>query len=132
MTSLPNTWALGEEFLILPINLIENKQISIRIAGNTCDGDDVYYYQSHDELRLPIIKENQTLYVGVFGMGAYQEILSGIGGVHHCLNREENDLIIFKKNGKLKNYFVRNAQSFGSIKKRLLYSKKSDMKKFGK
>ncbi len=49
MTCLPNTWALGEDFLILPINLMENKTISVRLAGNTCDGDDVYYFQSKYE-----------------------------------------------------------------------------------
>lgn len=130
MTSLPNTWALGEEFLILPINLVENEQVEVRLAGNTCDGDDVYYYQSRDKFKLPIIKEGQTLYIGVFGMGAYQEILSGIGGIHHCLNREENDLIIYKKKGKYHFYAVRNAQSFNHIIKRLLYAKKTDLKRF--
>jgi len=130
MTSLPNTWALAEEFLILPINLTENKKIPVRLAGNTCDGDDVYYYQSKKEFMLPEIKDGQTLYIGVFGMGAYQEILSGIGGIHHCLNREENDLIIYKKKGKNKFYYVRKSQSIKYLFKRLLYKKKSIMKRF--
>lgn len=130
MTSLPNTWALHEDFLILPINLIENKQIPVRLAGNTCDGDDVYYYQSKQEFMLPEIKDGQTLYIGIFGMGAYQEILSGIGGIHHCLNREENDLIIYKKNNKYKFYQVRKAQTLKYLFKRLLYKRKSIMKKF--
>lgn len=131
MTSLPNTWALSEEFLVLPINLMENKQIPVRLAGNTCDGDDVYFYQSSfDNFTMPEIKEGQTLYLGVFGMGAYQEILSGIGGIHHCLNREENDLIIYKKKGKYHYYAVRSAQSFDSIIKRLLFAKKTDLKRF--
>lgn len=130
MTSLPNTWALQEDFLILPINLIENKMIPVRLAGNSCDGDDVYYYQSKPEFMLPEIKEGQTLYIGIFGMGAYQEILSGIGGIHHCLNREEHDLIIYKKKNKNCFYYVRPAQPLKYIFKRLLYKNKRTMKKF--
>ena len=130
MTSLPNTWALGEEFLILPINLLENKKIPVRLAGNTCDCDDVYYYQSQDPLILPEIKNGQTLYIGIFGMGAYQEILSGIGGIHHCLNREENDLIIYKKHYKTNFFYVRKAQRLQFLFKRLLYKNKCVMKKF--
>lgn len=130
MTSLPNSWALSEDFLILPINLWENKKIPVCLAGNTCDCDDVYYYQSKDEFMLPEIKEGQSLFIGVFGMGAYQEILSGIGGIHHCLNREENDLIIYKKNHETKYYHVRKAQSQKYLFKRLLYKNKSTMKRF--
>lgn len=130
MTSLPNSWALGEDFLILPINLWENKKVPVYLAGNTCDCDDVYYYQSKEKFMLPEIKEGQTLFVGVFGMGAYQEILSGIGGIHHCLNREENDLIVYKKNYQNKFYYVRKAQSQKYLFKRLLYKNKSTMKKF--
>lgn len=131
MTSLPNSWALSEDFLILPINLIENKMIPVRLAGNTCDGDDVYYYQCKNEnFMLPEIKEGQTLYIGVFGMGAYQEILSGIGGIHHCLNREENDLIIYKKKGKNKFYHVRKSQNIKYLFKRLLYKNNKDLKRF--
>lgn len=130
MTSLPNSWALSEDFLILPINLWKNKKVPVRLAGNTCDGDDVYYYQSKEEFMLPEISNGQTLYIGVFGMGAYQEILSGIGGIHHCLNREENDLIIYRKNHQTKFYHVRKAQTIRYLFKRLLYKNKSTMKKF--
>lgn len=130
ITSLPNTWALGEEFLILPINLAANKLIPVRLAGNTCDCDDVYYYQNNEEILLPEIKEGEELFIGIFGMGAYQEILSGIGGIHHCLNREENDLIIYKKNNKDKFYNVRKSQSIKYIFKRLLYQKHKDLHKF--
>lgn len=130
MTSLPNSWALQEDFLILPINLIENKQIPVRLAGDTCDGDDVYYYQSKEELLLPEIKDGQTLYIGIFGMGAYQEILSGIGGIHHCLNREEHDLIIYKKKNKNHFYYVRHAQTINYLFKRLLYKNKKNMNRF--
>ena len=49
---------------------------------------------------MPEIKKDEELYIGVFGMGAYQEMLSGIGAIQHCCSLEENDLIIYKKNNK--------------------------------
>ncbi len=131
MTSLVNTWALKERFLFLPINLANNKLIKVRIAGDTCDGDDVYFYQNSEKYCImPEIKKGETLYIGVFGCGAYQEILSGIGGIHHCLNPEENDLIIYKKNGKNVFYKIRGSQNEKAIFKRLNYLKVKEMKRF--
>ena len=123
VTTLPNTWALHEDFLLLPVNLTENKMIEVCLAGNTCDGDDVYYYQNeNNKIYMPEIKDGQKLYIAVFGMGAYQEILSGIGGIHHCLNREEHDLVIYHQNNKLKYYKVRGRQPIKQIFKRLKYT----------
>ena len=131
MTSFVNTWALKEKFLFLPINLVENKLIKVRLGGDTCDSDDVYFYQDDKQyLLMPQILEGQTLYIGVFGCGAYQEILAGIGGIHHCLNPEENDLIIYKQNDKNVFYKIRGAQSEKSIYKRLNYLKTKEMKRY--
>jgi len=133
MTSVSNTWALNEEFLVLPINLMENKLLKCKLAGDTCDCDDTYYQQTKEKyVLLPEIKEGQTLYIGFFGIGAYQEILSGIGGIHHCLNAEENDLIIYKKKNKNVFFKIRGAQSINHIFKRLNYKKKSRMKVYKK
>ena len=108
-----------------------NKLIKVRIAGDTCDGDDVYFYQNSEKYCImPEIKKGETLYIGVFGCGAYQEILSGIGGIHHCLNPEENDLIIYKKNGKNVFYKIRGSQNEKAIFKRLNYLKVKEMKRF--
>ena len=58
---------------------------------------------------MPKIKKNQKLYIAIFSIGAYQEIISGIGGLHHCLIPEGNELIITKnKNGSLKYIPLKN------------------------
>lgn len=130
ITSLPNTWALGEEFLILPVN-INHELIPTLLAGNTCDCDDVYYFQTKDGyVLMPKIEKDEPLYIAVFGMGAYQEILSGIGGIHHCLNLEETDLIIYDKNYKTNLYKIRDKQTPTAVMKRLNYYKKSELKRF--
>ena len=131
ITTLPNSWALKEDFLFVPLNHLDNEFVEVAIAGNTCDCDDVYYYQNKTKLKMPkILKaDKEPLYIGVFGMGAYQEILSGIGGIHHCLNREENDVIIYDKNLKQAIYKVRARQTIEDIFKRLKYDTKT-FKKF--
>lgn len=131
MTSFINTWALKENFLFLPINLQNQRIIKARLAGSTCDSSDTYYYQDNQKfLYMPEIKEGETLYIGVFGIGAYQEILSGIGGIHHCQILEENDLIIYKKNNKTIFYKIRGRQTLKSVFKRLNYLKTKEMKRY--
>lgn len=38
-----------------------------------------------ERLTLPETEPRNELYLGFFGTGAYQELLSGVRGVHHCL-----------------------------------------------
>ncbi len=131
MTSLINTWALKEKFLFLPLNVKNRKIIKVKLAGATCDSSDVYYHQEDDNcVYMPEIKNGEDLYVGVFGMGAYQEILSGIGGIHHCQTLEENDLIIYKKKGKLIFNKIRAKQELKYIYKRLNYWKPKNMREY--
>jgi len=99
MTHLPDSWALGQEFVVLPINGWERPGKLVRLGGITCDPDDTFH--KNREMFLPEFSKNKELYVGVFGVGAYQEMISGIGGVHHCLLPEGCEVIIYKKDGHL-------------------------------
>ena len=102
MNFAPDSWALNQNFLILPLNLLENKKVKVRLGGLTCDPDDTYFKQEKENyLYLPEIKEGQKLYIGVFGIGAYQEMITGVGGVHHCFIPEGRELIISKNNNEL-------------------------------
>jgi arginine decarboxylase len=63
------------------------------LGGITCDSDDVYPpHGSPSPLYLPC--ETDELYVGFFGIGAYQEMLGGVRGTKHCVLPEANELII--------------------------------------
>ena len=42
MTSFPDTWALGEHFICLPLNHLDRPFRRVRLGGITCDRDDVY------------------------------------------------------------------------------------------
>ncbi|HEX2911262.1 MAG TPA: arginine decarboxylase [Chloroflexia bacterium] len=98
MSMLPDTWALKQPFIILPLNGYDCPTKRVWLSGLTCDSDDVYRSgEDDDTVVLPDVsymKEGEELVIGVFMTGAYQDMLSGIGGVHHCLLPEPSELII--------------------------------------
>jgi arginine decarboxylase len=95
MSSIPDSWALGELFVVLPLNNLDSNFQQVQIGGITCDSDDVYPpKKSNAKLFLPENTEN--LYIGFFNIGAYQEMLGGVGGSKHCVIPEADELIIDK------------------------------------
>lgn len=98
MSSLPDTWALKQPFIVLPLNGYDRPVKRVWLSGLTCDSDDVYRSgEDDDTLLLPDIEymqDGEELVIGVFMTGAYQDMLSGIGGVHHCLLPEPSELVI--------------------------------------
>ncbi len=93
MTSFPDIWAIGERFIALPLNHLDEPFRRVLLAGITCDSDDFYPLpNSPAVLYLPTVTEN--LYVGFFAIGAYQEMLGGVRGAKHCVLPEAMELII--------------------------------------
>lgn len=95
MVALPDSWGIGQKFIVLPLNGYDRPPQQVWLGGLTCDSDDVYR-ESGDPgyLTLPTIRPDEPLYLGFFSTGAYQEMLSGVRGVHHCLLPEAKELII--------------------------------------
>src|SRR5260221_2699580 len=95
ITTLPDTWGIGEKFLMLPINKWDNEYHRVVLGGITCDSHDYYDSEEHiNEVFLPKLASNEPkdetankepLYVGFFHTGAYQDQISGYGGIKHCL-----------------------------------------------
>ena len=89
ITTLPDTWGIGEKFLMMPINKWENEYQRVVLGGITCDSHDYYDSEEHiNEVFLPKLNGEaaaEPLYVGFFHTGAYQESLGGYGGIQHCL-----------------------------------------------
>lgn len=93
MSSFPDSWALGEHFIVLPLNHLDQPFQQVQLGGITCDSDDVYPPKpSHSPLYLPI--ETDELYIGFFSVGAYQEMLGGVKGSKHCVLPEAVELIV--------------------------------------
>lgn len=132
MNMTPDMWGIQQDFTILPLNLLENDCVPVCLGGETCDPDDRYFLQDKNvKLFMPKIKEGQELYIGVFSIGAYQEIISGIGGVHHCLIPEGYELIIYKDHkNKIQYYQPEMEEQTEKVLKILDYSNKNYVKKF--
>ena len=85
------------------------------LGGITCDSHDYYDSEEHiNEVFLPKVKSMvRPLYVGFFHTGAYQDQISGYGGIKHCLipspkhvivdhDLMENELIGYTQKNKLR------------------------------
>ena len=99
MTSFPDTWALGEHFICLPLNHLDRPFRRVRLGGITCDRDDVYPPRgSTVPLFLPDMAAaelaERPLHLGFFSVGAYQEMLGGVRGSKHCVLPEATELLI--------------------------------------
>lgn len=132
MNMTPDIWGKQQDFIILPINLLGNSCLPVCLGGETCDPDDRYFLQDKNvKMFMPEIKKGQELYIAIFSIGAYQEIISGIGGVHHCLIPEGNELVIYKnKKGKIKFYNPKLEEQTKKALRILDYSNKKYVNKF--
>ncbi len=125
ITTLPDTWGIGERFLMLPINKWENEPQRVILGGITCDSHDYYDSEEHiNEVFLPKTNGDEPLYVGFFHTGAYQDQISGYGGIKHCMIPSPKHIIIERdKNGKLIDWVYAKEQSAQSMLKILGYIK---------
>ena len=88
INTIPDAWSIFEKFILLPINKWDNEYTRVSIGGISCDHSD--YYNSEDmnqQIMLPRFSDEEAdpLYVGFFHTGAYQDAISGYGGIKHCL-----------------------------------------------
>jgi hypothetical protein len=126
ITTLPDTWGIGEKFLMLPINKWQNEYQRVVLGGLTCDSHDYYDSEEHiNEVFLPKITgddSKEPLYLGFFHTGAYQDQISGYGGIKHCMIPSPKHIIVGKdKHGKLHDWIYAKEQTAQSMLKILGY-----------
>lgn len=127
MNTIPDAWSIHEKFILLPINKWDNEYERVNIGGISCDHSD--YYNSEDlnqEILLPKIDNNskEPLYLGFFNTGAYQDSISGYGGIKHCLIPSPKHVIIDRdEKGNFIDYVYREEQSADEMFKILGYNK---------
>ncbi|MCX8472012.1 MAG: arginine decarboxylase [Sediminibacterium sp.] len=131
ITTLPDTWGMGEKFLLLPINKWNNEYHQVVLGGLTCDGYDFYDSEEHiNQVFLPKLNDKfsedkinqEPLYVGFFHTGAYQDAISGYGGIKHCLIPSPKHVIVDRdKNGDIVDWLFHKEQSAQSMLKILGY-----------
>ena len=102
ITTLPEIWGIKQKFIMLPLNHWNKPYQRIHLGGITNDAMDYYKAEkSENQIFLPDIGPEETLHIGFFHTGAYQESLGGYGGIQHCLIPAPRHIIIDKKNDKL-------------------------------
>ncbi len=127
MNTIPDAWSIFEKFILLPINKWDNEYTQINIGGISCDHSD--YYNSEDlnqQVYLPRYskKEKEPLYIGFFHTGAYQDSISGYGGIKHCLIPSPKHIIVDRnKKGDFVDHVYRNEQRVEDMLEILGYNK---------
>lgn len=86
ITHLPDAWGMNQKYILLAINKWDDPYHKVNMGGLTCDSMDYYNSEAHTgEVFLPMINDEEQLFIGFFHTGAYQESLGGYGGIQHCL-----------------------------------------------
>ncbi len=115
MNTIPDSWSIKEKFILLPLNKWNNEYQRVNIGGLSCDQSD--YYNSEDfnqVVRMPKFspKDKTPLYIGFFHTGAYQDAISGYGGIKHCLIPSPRYVVIDRdEKGNIVDYLYRDEQT---------------------
>lgn len=106
MVTLPDALLVeGQEFVILPLTDWDRPLRPARLGGRrTCDSDDVYPRPDRPPLMLPAT--DGGLVLAICGVGAYQQMIAGRGGAHHCLSPEPARVIVTEREGRLVSRYV--------------------------
>ncbi|MCL2072567.1 MAG: biosynthetic arginine decarboxylase [Marinilabiliaceae bacterium] len=100
--SLPDSWAIDQIFPIMPIHRLDEKPIkSATLQDITCDSDgkiDNFISTRNISHYLPVhsLKPKEKYYLGVFLVGAYQEIL---GDLHNLFGDTNAVHVSISKDG---------------------------------
>jgi len=123
ITTLPDTWAINQRFPFLAINNWDSEYERVHLGGLTCDSEDFYNAEAHSNaIFLPKMHDDREQYIGFFHTGAYQESLSGYGGIQHCLLPAPKMVVIdIDENGEYFTKLFAKEQSYKSMLKILGY-----------
>ncbi|GHS95663.1 biosynthetic arginine decarboxylase [Synergistales bacterium] len=103
--SLPDSWAIDQVFPIVPISRLDEKPgRTASLQDITCDSDgkiDNFINMKNYTYHLPVhaLNRKEPYYIGVFLVGAYQEILGDLhnlfgdtNAVHISVNKDNYDI----------------------------------------
>ncbi|MAO64914.1 MAG: arginine decarboxylase [Balneola sp.] len=119
MNTIPDAWSINEKFILLPLNKWQNQYKRVNIGGISCDHSD--YYNSEElnqQVLLPAYSndEDEPLYIGFFHTGAYQDSISGYGGIKHCLIPSPKHIVVDEdENGDQFDYVYREEQTVNNM-----------------
>ncbi len=118
IATMPDIWFIGKRFNIIAANNANAPAKKILLGDLTCDGGSV----NPDEVLIPNTSRDNFLVV--CSTGAYQNVLAGEGGVHHCGLYEPVKWKIVSRNGVTKAYML-NRQTPGRAREILGYTEQN-------
>jgi arginine decarboxylase len=124
MNTMPDSWGINERYIMLPINYWNKEYHRVNIGGLSCDNADYYNSEAHiNQVYMPKFDKNdERLFLGFFNTGAYQDALSGYGGIKHCLIPSPKRILIDKdEDGNLIDWCEAEEQDAASMLKILGY-----------
>ena len=124
ITTIPDSWAINERYILLPINHWNKEYTRVNIGGLSCDNADYYNSEAHlNMVYMPkFSKSEEPLSVGFFNTGAYQDALSGYGGIKHCLLPSPKRVLVdVDENGNFVDWLEADEQDAESMMKLLGY-----------
>lgn len=118
MNIIPDSWYIGEKFVMIPGNYGNNLTENVVVGGTTCDSGDTFPTNSHDSVRVPKVNTNELearskLLLVFLKTQAYQEALAGGQATAHCLEAGPAEVILWvNKRGEIEGKFspARGAQ----------------------
>ncbi|MBP6231422.1 MAG: arginine decarboxylase [Paludibacteraceae bacterium] len=123
ITTLPDTWAISQRYILLAVNNWDKEYQRVHLGGLTCDSEDFYSAGHSNAIFLPKFDQAKgEQYIGLFHTGAYQESLSGFGGIQHCLIPAPKHVVIdVDETGEYFTKLFAKEQSYKSMLKILGY-----------
>jgi len=126
MNTIPDAWSISEKFILLPINKWDHPYARVNIGGISCDHSDYYNYEDlNQQVSLPVFEDEdkEPLYIGFFHTGAYQDAISGYGGIKHCLIPSPKYIIIDRdETGNFRDTVFREQQTVSDMFRILGYN----------
>jgi len=118
--SIPDSWAIEQLFPIMPIHrLNEEPDTGAILCDITCDSDGVVdnFIDIHDERRFLELHrtEDEMYWIGVFLVGAYQDIL---GDFHNLYGKTNEAIVLVDEDGRphiqkvIRGDYIREALTF--------------------
>jgi len=121
--SIPDAWAIGQVFPVLPIQRLDEEPVrNAVIADITCDSDGMLNKfvgsgEVSNILPLHTFSDNDNYYIGIFLIGAYQDVL----GDYHNLFGTPNLVHISLTNDNNNHYEITNVFRGDTVKEVLRY-----------
>ncbi|PAU87809.1 arginine decarboxylase [Pseudomonas sp. WN033] len=102
--SLPDTWAIDQVLPIMPLNRLEEEPLRRAVLQDlTCDSDGKirhYVDEQSIESSLPVheLRDGEDYLLGIFLVGAYQEIL---GDMHNLFGDTDSVNVYLREDGRV-------------------------------